>query len=205
MAPRRGRRPATEQSGRDALLRSARPWFARHGFEGSSLRALAADAGVDMALVSRHFGSKAALWDAVIDQLVAQQTAHQDELDIIIAQAAVAPADAFKTFIRHFAEVSFSMPEFPALLVQEAANPGPRLEHILTKLVFPFRARCEPIIAAAEKGGVIRVLHRELFFNMLLSAVALPMVSPSMFSGVNGLTEELRDMIANEAIQIFVR
>jgi AcrR family transcriptional regulator len=204
-APRRGRRRSTEQSGRDALLHSARPWFARHGFEGTSLRALAADAGVDMALVSRVFGSKAELWNAVIEQLVEQQTSRYQDLDIIIAQSAVAPADAFKAFIQHFTAVSFTMPEFPALLVQEAANPGPRLELILTRLVFPFRAYCDPIITAAEKAGVIRVLNRELFFNMLLSSVALPMASPSMFSGVNGLTVKLRDMIADEAIRIFIR
>lgn len=204
-APRRGRRRSNEQSGRDALLRSARPWFARHGFEGTSLRALAADAGVDMALVGRVFGSKAALWNAVIEQLEEQQTSRYGDLDVIIAQSTASPSEAFKAFIRHFTEVSFTMPEFPALLVQEAANPGERLDLILTRLVFPFRAYCDPIITAAEKSGVIRVLNRELFFNMLLSSVALPMASPSMFSGVDGLTVKLRDMIADEAIQIFVR
>ncbi|GAB2836570.1 hypothetical protein GCM10022221_39680 [Actinocorallia aurea] len=57
-AGRRRDRAAT----RAALLDAARRRFARHGFEGTGLREVAADVGVDPALIPRYFGSKQALY-----------------------------------------------------------------------------------------------------------------------------------------------
>jgi AcrR family transcriptional regulator len=76
----RGRRPGGEVSGREALLRAALSDFSRYGFEGTSLRSLAASAGVDMALVARLFGSKADLWIAVVDHLAERQAADRAKL-----------------------------------------------------------------------------------------------------------------------------
>lgn len=50
---------------RSALLRAAALRFARYGYDRSSVRDIAKDAGVDAALVYRYFGSKEALFDAV--------------------------------------------------------------------------------------------------------------------------------------------
>lgn len=158
-----------------------------------------------MALVGRLYGSKAELWDAVISHLAERQIVQRATLADITTQAASDPAEAFRAFLRHFAQVSYEMPEFPALLVHETANPGPRLDAILTRLVFPFRQECEAILVAAENAGVIHVSNREVFFGMLLAAIAMPMVSPSMFSEATTVSEELRDRIAHEAIGIFVR
>lgn len=47
---------------RDAILASAEQRFAATGFAGTSVRDIAAGAGIDAALVIRHFGSKEALF-----------------------------------------------------------------------------------------------------------------------------------------------
>jgi AcrR family transcriptional regulator len=52
---------------RAAILDSARIRFAKEGYDGASVRELAADAGVDPALISRYFGSKEELFVAVLD------------------------------------------------------------------------------------------------------------------------------------------
>jgi AcrR family transcriptional regulator len=53
-APKRRDRAAT----RSALLDAARRRFAEHGFDGTGVRDIAADAGVDPTLIFRYFGSK---------------------------------------------------------------------------------------------------------------------------------------------------
>ncbi|WP_344243289.1 TetR family transcriptional regulator [Actinocorallia libanotica] len=57
-SPRRRDRAAT----RAALLEAARLRFSRQGFDGTGVREIAADAGVDAALVFRYFGSKEKLY-----------------------------------------------------------------------------------------------------------------------------------------------
>ncbi|HEY2550300.1 MAG TPA: TetR family transcriptional regulator [Streptosporangiaceae bacterium] len=58
---RTGRRPGTPDT-REAILAVARRGFATRGFEATSLRAIAAEAGVDPALIIHYFGSKAGLF-----------------------------------------------------------------------------------------------------------------------------------------------
>jgi AcrR family transcriptional regulator len=64
-APRRGRRPGAPDT-RAAILAAARELFAVHGFGGTSVRAIAAEAGVDAALVHHYFGSKDDLFVAAL-------------------------------------------------------------------------------------------------------------------------------------------
>lgn len=51
---------------RDAALRL----FAKHGFEGTSVRAIAAEAGTSAALVTHHFGSKENLRAAIDEEVL---------------------------------------------------------------------------------------------------------------------------------------
>jgi AcrR family transcriptional regulator len=48
------------------ILDAARELFARHGYAGTSTRALAALAGVNVATLRYHFGGKEALWRAAL-------------------------------------------------------------------------------------------------------------------------------------------
>src|SRR6187402_391316 len=60
-----GRRPGGESS-RGAVLEAARSRFARFGYDGTTIRGVAADAGVDPALVMQFYGSKEGLFAAAI-------------------------------------------------------------------------------------------------------------------------------------------
>lgn len=65
-APRRGRRPGTPDT-RAAILAAARELFATSGHSGTSVRAVAAAAGVDAALVHHYFGTKDDLFVAALE------------------------------------------------------------------------------------------------------------------------------------------
>jgi AcrR family transcriptional regulator len=54
---RSGRRPG-KQDTREAILEAAREAFAERGYDGASIRLIAAAAGVDPALVHHYFGTK---------------------------------------------------------------------------------------------------------------------------------------------------
>jgi AcrR family transcriptional regulator len=60
---RTGRRPG-DSGARQAIVAAARSAFGDRGYDGTSIRAIARDAGVDPALVHHYFGTKADLFDA---------------------------------------------------------------------------------------------------------------------------------------------
>jgi AcrR family transcriptional regulator len=62
---RRGRRPGTNNT-REAVLHAARARFASDGFAATTIRLVAADAGVDVAQVMQFFRSKDELFAAVM-------------------------------------------------------------------------------------------------------------------------------------------
>lgn len=62
---RTGRRRGSPDT-REAILVAARAAFAEHGYDGAGIRAIAAAAGVDPALVHHYFGTKEKLFLAAV-------------------------------------------------------------------------------------------------------------------------------------------
>jgi AcrR family transcriptional regulator len=84
------------RSGRDAaatqraLIRAARRRFATEGYRATTVRQIAADAGVNVALISRYFSSKEGLFEACMvrtsDELDTQSSPNASGLDHVIAR-----------------------------------------------------------------------------------------------------------------------
>jgi AcrR family transcriptional regulator len=201
----RGRRPGSAVSGREALLDAALSAFARHGYEGVSLRALAGEAGVDMALVARLFGSKSDLWIAVVDYLAARQAAGRAKLAEVALLAEQEPIEAMRRFIRLYAQFSLAGREVPAFVMQESGRPNERLDILVERLLVPFQQACAPIIGAAIRAGVVDAPHPELFARMMFASISLPMVPSALAPDGGRITPERLDAIIEQAIALFVR
>jgi AcrR family transcriptional regulator len=79
---KRGRRSGSPET-RNAILHAARELFAERGYDGTTLRAVAERAGVDVALSSYYFGSKADLFGAALELPVSPV----DALSGVLAQS----------------------------------------------------------------------------------------------------------------------
>jgi AcrR family transcriptional regulator len=64
--PRRAGRRAGESRTREAILEAARRSFAEHGYDGATIRGIAADVGVNPALVHHFYGTKEGLFAAAM-------------------------------------------------------------------------------------------------------------------------------------------
>jgi AcrR family transcriptional regulator len=64
--PRRSGRRTGDSGTREAILEAARARFAEHGYDGATIRGIAADAGVDPALVHHFYGTKERLFVAAM-------------------------------------------------------------------------------------------------------------------------------------------
>ncbi len=93
------------------ILEAAEELFMQHGFEGTSMRQLTARAGVNLAAVNYHFGSKDALIEAVfrrrLDAINAERIAELDRLEKE-AQGRPLPPEAI---VRAFLGASLRMVE----------------------------------------------------------------------------------------------
>jgi AcrR family transcriptional regulator len=94
-------------STKERILASAEALFAQRGFEGASLRQLTAAAGVNLAAVNYHFGSKDKLVEEVfkrrLDQLNARRLA---ALKQVLGQPETTLEDVLAAFIRPALDLS---------------------------------------------------------------------------------------------------
>lgn len=89
-----------------AILRAARERFAAQGYERTTIRGVAADAGIDPSMVMRYFGSKEGLFDAAL------------AVDLRLPDLAGVPAgELAQVLVRHFVERWEGDPADDALLV----------------------------------------------------------------------------------------
>ncbi|WP_229072889.1 TetR family transcriptional regulator [Actinoplanes sp. DH11] len=94
---RTGRRPGNPDT-REAILGAARAAFAEKGFDGASIRGIAAGAGVDPALVHHYFGTKDKLF-------LASMNAPMNPLELIAEAAAGERTEIGERFVRLFLEI----------------------------------------------------------------------------------------------------
>ena len=116
---RRGRRPGPSRT-RDVILRAARRHFTERGFDQASLREIAADAGVDPALVHHYFTNKVGLFLAAMRMPDLQAGLGE----VLAPQEPVSPEDIGQGLVRMLT-LLWSDPELPrtlAGLVRTAAT-----------------------------------------------------------------------------------
>ena len=128
-AGRRGRRPGAPDT-RAAILDAARSLFSTQGFSGTTIRAIAAAAGVDGALVHHYFGTKDDLFLAALDIPV-------DPRQILAPVVAGGPDGAAERFLRAFLSVWDDPDVRPALLTVARAVMEPATSRVFSDGFLP--------------------------------------------------------------------
>jgi AcrR family transcriptional regulator len=94
-------------STKERILAAAEALFAQRGFDGASLRQLTASAGVNLAAVNYHFGSKEKLVEQVFKRRLDALNQHRlAELDKIAGQPGTTLDDVLAAYIRPALELS---------------------------------------------------------------------------------------------------
>lgn len=139
------------------ILDAAEELFLQHGFEGASMRMLTARAGVNLAAINYHFGSKDALIEAVLrrrlDPMNASRVAALDHLE---AQAADGPVEP-EAIIGAFVGTSLRMIEdargggrnFIRLLGRTYTDPDKKIRALIGQFYAPAMERYKAAFARA--------------------------------------------------------
>jgi TetR/AcrR family transcriptional regulator len=186
-----GRPPgATAEQTREEILDAALRAFADAGFEAMSVRELTRALGVSHNLVHHHFGSKHDLWCAAIDhgmgatvrelaELMGQGVGSSNPLDILRAGMELGMA------------LLLERPAIARILADEAARPGPRLDHLYERYLDPVVAVLRRFLTESRAHGVRDVDSRVAALFALSTVSAL--VTYGALAEKLGLDEASRD------------
>lgn len=130
---------------RDRILDTAERLFAAHGFDGTSLRQITEAAGVNLAAVNYHFGSKEELYTQVFVRRIGPINARRMEmLDTAVKAAAGRPVDVraiFESFARPVFEMADRAPGFLRLLARNVGAPPTFMAAVIEAQFRPLIAR----------------------------------------------------------------
>jgi len=153
------------------ILDSAEELFMQHGFEGTSMRLLTARAGVNLAAVNYHFGSKDALIEAVFRRrLDPMNTARIAEIDRMEKEAGGQPLTP-EAIIRAFVGASLRMIEdsksggrnFIRLLGRTYTDPSREIRALIGGLYAPamerFKAAFERALPQMPRDELVWRMH----------------------------------------------
>jgi AcrR family transcriptional regulator len=162
--------PLDGESSRERILRVATRLFGERGFDAVTTRTIAAAAGLNVATVAHHTGSKADLYEAVFARL------HQHEAAMLDAQlAGVAPADVadpvrvrrvLRDLVDAYVDVLAAEPAIAGLWSRRWLERGARSdtggEQLEERFARPLFDRVEAILREAQGAGSVPPLDAHL-------------------------------------------
>jgi len=171
---RAGKQPAeTAEQTKRAMIEAALRVFAQHGFDGVSLRDIAAEAGTTHGLIRHHFGTKEGIWHAAVDHAIERyasalapyaERAHDQQADPILLA---------KEIVGRFVLVSAAYPEIVRLILHEGMRGGARLDYALGCFA-PLGQQMAPLLAQVQQRGFLQHFDNRTFFIFLLTTGAAP-------------------------------
>ncbi|QTF94455.1 TetR/AcrR family transcriptional regulator [Halomonas sp. BM-2019] len=108
------------------ILKAAEKVFARHGYRGASVQAIAEEAGLPKSNVLYYMGSKRGLYVRLLERMMARWNALLDDIS-----ADDDPAEVLEAFIRSKMQLSRRHPEGSRLFAAEILGGAPFLQEYL--------------------------------------------------------------------------
>ena len=150
------------------ILDAAEELFMQHGFEGTSMRALTSKAGVNLAAVNYHFGSKDALIEAVFRRrLDPMNLARIAELEKLEASGNLSPEKIIRAFIvpslRLVEDAKGGGRNFIRLLGRSYSEPAKAIRALIGQLYAPvmehYKAALERALPHMPREELVWRMH----------------------------------------------
>jgi len=181
---------------RERILQAALGHFARHGFGGTSLRSIAADAGVTHGLIRHYFRNKEELFHATADYLFGQVAEALEQ-----HQNGESSTDAITQLewqIRAFVHLSARMPHLAGFLMQAGFDGGEHFDYVIEKHVRPlYEQALRPYLIAVGEGTA-QAMDADFLFMIATHAATAPFAQAAVRKAISG-----RDMYDPEIVDAY--
>ncbi len=150
---------------REAVLQAARRLFSQHGYESTTTRMIAREAGVAEGTIYIHFPSKRHLLFALLEQATLPALR-----DIFNGASATQDAEVLRAFFRdrlHFGE---EYADLIRTLLPQAMYDEQLAEHLVHEVVGPAGSIVKDYLARGMQEGVFREIEVDIAARMLVGA-----------------------------------
>lgn len=158
------------------ILQMAEHVFASYGYNETSIRRIAKDAKVNLAMVHYYFGTKEKLLYAVVNaklKLIAETLATPDYQNMI-------PYQGLQVFTDRYSDLVIQYMEFYWLLLNEyRRDANDATSKLVRDFFFDCVSKIKGLLEAGIQSGEFRQVDTELAGFMILSTITNVLISPN--------------------------
>jgi TetR/AcrR family transcriptional regulator len=160
--------------------------FARRGYEGTTLRALAKQLGVSHNLLNVRFGTKASLWRRAMDAKVAHAA---PPVYAALDAPGLDDETRLRQFIHRFCRWALENPDLVGITNVECRHASWRLDYIVDGYLLPFKQRLDALMETVAAVRPVRPLSTPALMSVLVQGVGFYFASGPMLERLGAAQE----------------
>ena len=172
---------------KETIIESALKLFSTKGFEGTSVREIAADADVNVAMINYYFGSKESLFESVVEYRASFLKGLFSDL---INNTSLSSIEKIDFIIDQTIERKLSNAQFHHILHRELSlEHRPQLRDAISNILLKNMDPVKTILKRGIKNGEFKEVDIELTIATMLGAVHYLLTSDIMCREILGKKE----------------
>jgi len=158
------------------IIETSERLFAQKGFDATSVRDIAEDAGINVAMISYYFGSKEKLMEAIFEAKIGKV---QMRVEALLKDESLLPFDKMYTLIdEHIERVMHSQHFYRIMISEQLTNKNPAILQTVKQLkVRNAELILELIKEGQQKGFFKKKVDVVLMLNTMLGTVWQSIIS----------------------------
>ena len=169
---------------KETIIQSAIELFGAKGFEGTSVREIAAAANINVAMINYYFGSKEKLFESVVEYRAAFLKGVFEEL---INNKSLSAIEKMDIIIDKTIERKFSSSSFHHLMHRELSlECRPQMKDAISDILLKNMNSVKTIVQNGINDGVFKPVDIELTLTTLLGTIHYLLTSDTMCRKILG-------------------
>ena len=169
-----------------AIINAAQSLFAVHGFDGTSVRDIAQEAGVNVAMISYYFGSKEKLMEAVFEQ---KSIDTRIKVENLIQNEHLSHVEKVNILIEDYVDKFIAQQQFHRIMIREQLV---ETDSPVATLIYELKKRnlssIKKLIHEGQKSGTFkRNIDMALMMSTLVGTVSQMITSQRFYRECNNL------------------
>lgn len=181
------------------IIETAEKLFADRGFKGTSVRDIAEEAGINLAMISYYFGSKVKLMEAIFEVRIGSV---QMRIESLLKDDSITPLQKINMLVdEHVERVAQKECFYKIMITEQLINKNPTVLHATRQLKIRNAELVGQIIKDGQKKGLFKKkIDVVLMLNTLVGTVWQTMMNRDYYREFNDL-QSLSDQEFNTLIK----
>jgi AcrR family transcriptional regulator len=149
-----------------AIIDTAEKLFSRNGFEGTSVRDIAHEAGINVAMISYYFGSKEKLMEAIFERKTSYLKV---KIENLIDNKTITPYEKICLLIDDYVDRFYNQREFHKVMMREQIMEKNTV--VMTAIIELKKKNLESITELITEGQNAGVFRRNIDVMMMVTTM----------------------------------